>query len=166
MNTLPRKSNFPSPLIVLRVVAAFPLVLVFLLLQRHHDHVVGYYNNSPYRGILPLLSMHKKSYVAWSSVLASAYSFAELCTLLAKFYISREQTINQSRVKKLFQFNVLSGDIRDHPYVTSAKIWDFLNLSPCPHLGLIYIHATSLTTSSFGLTPPPPSVRTSYMDAP
>ena len=47
MNTLPRKSNFPSPLIVLRVVASFPLVLVFLLLQRHHDHVVGYYNSSP-----------------------------------------------------------------------------------------------------------------------
>ena len=47
MNTLPRNSNFLNPPIVLTVVASFPLVLVFLLLQRHPDHVAGYYNCSP-----------------------------------------------------------------------------------------------------------------------
>ena len=46
MNTLPRNSNFPSPLIVLTVVASFLLVLVFMLLQRHLDHVAGYCNRS------------------------------------------------------------------------------------------------------------------------
>ena len=47
MNTLPRNSNFLNPPIVLTVVASFPLVLVFVPLQRDPDHVAGYYNCSP-----------------------------------------------------------------------------------------------------------------------
>ena len=53
--------------------------------------------------------------------------------------------------------------------MTSAKFWDFLTPSPlCPHLGLIY--STKFTQPPllifFLANPPPPSVRTSYMDAP
>ena len=44
------------------------------------------------------------------------------------------------------------------------KIFGILDpLPPCLHMGLIYIHATSLTMYIFWATPP---VQTSYMDAP
>ena len=52
----------------------------------------------------------------------------------------------------------------------SAKFWDFLTPSPpCLHLGLIY--STKFTQPPLqhlllGQPPPPPSVWTSYMDAP
>ena len=38
---------------------------------------------------------------------------------------------------KLLQFLRLHSSVRDHPYMTSAKISGFWT-PPCPHLGLIY----------------------------
>ena len=50
--------------------------------------------------------------------------------------------------------------LRGHPFMTSAKFWDFLTPSPpCPRweTGLYHkIHATSLTLSAFPLPPSPP----------
>ena len=58
MNTLPRNSNFLNPPIVLTVVASFPLVLDFLLLQRHPDHVAGYYNCFPLQRETAIARVH------------------------------------------------------------------------------------------------------------
>ena len=58
----------------------------------------------------------------------------------------------------------------ERPDMMSVNILDFLPHPPClRNMNLIYtikcMHATSLTTSAFSLPPPPP-MRTSYMEAP
>ena len=68
--------------------------------------------------------------------------------------------------QKSFQYT--KAVVRELPFMTSAKFLDFLIRSPLSVFGsdLHYkIHATFLTTSASPL-PPPPLMRTSYMEAP
>ena len=60
----------------------------------------------------------------------------------------------------------LSIPVRGHTHMTSAKFWDFCTPSPLVRKFTQPPLLSCITLSAFGPTPPPPSVRTSYVYVP